>query len=158
MPSVGPLPDWCIHSDRGIQYAAAEYASLLAQHGMTASMSRRHTPMTMPSASFIKTLKQEEIYCHRYRDREDLRGHLREFLEEYYNRCRLHSALGYRTPAEFEAAASKASKTSLAASVTLSFPGMGKSISPMNETILADNSRLSTRKAGAADPPAPSDR
>ena len=150
-----PAPGLVHHSDRGIQYAAAEYASLLAQHGMTASMSRPAYPYDNAQCeSFIKTLKQEEIYCHRYRDREDLRGHLREFLEEYYNRCRLHSALGYRTPAEFEAAASKASKTSLAASVTLSFPGMGKSISPMNETILADNSRLSTRKAGGpVDPP-----
>jgi len=52
--------------------------------------------------SFMKTLKQEEIYCHQYRDMEDLATHLREFLDNYYNRLRLHSALGYRTPEEFE--------------------------------------------------------
>jgi putative transposase len=53
----------------------------------------------------MKTLKQEEIYAHKYRDIADLRAHIAEFIEEYYNRQRLHSALGYRTPQEFEAAA-----------------------------------------------------
>ena len=131
-----PAPGLVHHSDRGIQYAAAEYADLLARPGITASMSRPGNPYDNAQCeSFIKTLKQEEIACHPYRDLEDLRGHLREFIEEYYNRCRLHSALGYRTPAECEAAESRASlTTSLAASVTLSFPGMGKSISPMNES------------------------
>ncbi len=130
-----PAPGLVHHSDRGIQYAA-EYADRLARPGITASMSRPAYPYDHAQCeSFIKTLKQEEIACHRYRDLEDLRGHLREFIEEYYNRCRLHSALGYRTPAECEAAESGASlTTSLAASVTLSFPGMGKSISPMNES------------------------
>jgi len=52
--------------------------------------------------SFIKTLKQEEIYTRQYRDRADLELHMAEFLEQYYNRRRLHSALGYRTPASFE--------------------------------------------------------
>jgi hypothetical protein len=52
--------------------------------------------------SFMKTLKQEEIYCNQYRDFEELSGHLEEFIENYYNRQRLHSALGYRTPEEFE--------------------------------------------------------
>ena len=50
----------------------------------------------------MKTLKQEEIYCHQYRDFEELSAHLQEFIEGYYNRQRLHSALGYRTPEEFE--------------------------------------------------------
>jgi transposase InsO family protein len=52
--------------------------------------------------SFIKTLKQEEIYTRQYRDRTDLEAHIREFLDRYYNRRRLHSALGYRTPEQFE--------------------------------------------------------
>jgi transposase InsO family protein len=150
-----PAPGLVHHSDRGIQYAAVDYASLLAQHGITASMSRPAYPYDNAQCeSFIKTLKQEEIACHRYRDLEDLRGHLREFIEEYYNHRRLHSALGYRTPAEFEAAESGTpSTTSLAASVTLSFQGMGKSIAPMNGSAVAD-SRLVTRRAGGpTDPP-----
>lgn len=142
------------HSDRGIQYAAAEYAVLLTQHGITASMSRPAYPYDNAQCeSFIKTLKQEEIYCHRYRDLEDLRSHLREFLEEYYNCRRLHSALGYRTPAEFEAAADGTLTTSRAACVTLSFPGMGKSISPMNESVVAETD--SRRKGRAGGPQAP---
>jgi len=152
-----PAPGLVHHSDRGIQYAAAEYASLLAQHHMTASMSRPAYPYDNAQCeSFIKTLKQEEIYCHRYRDLEDLRSHLREFIEEYYNRGRLHSALGYRTPAEFETAGpGEASKTSLAASVTLSFPGMGKSIAPMNESAVVDTASLTTGKAGGPQDPPP---
>ena len=152
-----PAPGLVHHSDRGIQYAAAEYAGLLAQHRMTASMSRPAYPYDNAQCeSFIKTLKQEEIYCHAYRDLEDLRRHVREFIEEYYNRCRLHSALGYQTPAEFEAAwAGEASKTPLTASLTLSFQGIGKSISPMKETAQADSYGDTTRKAGGPQDPPP---
>jgi len=156
-----PAPGLVHHSDQGIQYAAAEYASLLAQHHITASMSRPAYPYDNARCeSFIKTLKQEEIYCHRYRDLEELRSHLREFIEEYYNRCRLHSALGYRPPAEFETAGlNEASKTSLAASVTLSFPGMGKSIAPMPLSAEADSSVGQHRESrGPTAPPASSDR
>ena len=154
-----PAPGLVHHSDRGIQYAATEYASLLAQHGMTASMSRPAYPYDNAQCeSFIRTLKQEEISCHAYRDLEDLRTHLREFIEDYYNRCRLHSALGYRSPAEFEAARPlAASTTSLAASVTLSFKGMGKSISPMRPRSFADRCR-DRESRGPTGPPAPSDR
>ena len=150
-----PAPGLVHHSDRGIQYAAAEYASLLAQHGMTASMSRPAYPYDNAQCeSFIRTLKQEEISCHAYRDLEDLRTHLREFIEDYYNRCRLHSALGYRSPAEFEAAGPPApSTTSLAASVTLSFPGMGKSISPMRQD--PSPTGVETGKAGGPQDPPP---
>jgi len=151
-----PAPGLVHHSDRGRQYAAAEYLELLARHGITASMSRPAYPYDKAQCeSFIKTLKQEEIAGHRYRNLEDLRGHLREFIEEYYNHCRLHSALGYRTPAEFEAAQSGAPlTTSLAASLTLSFPGMGKSISPMIGSNVADKQELYDRESrGLASPP-----
>jgi len=152
-----PAPGLVHHSDRGIHYAAADYASLLAQHGITASMSRPAYPYDNAQCeSFIKTLKQEVISCHAYRDLEDLRSHVREFIEEYYNRCRLHSALGYRTPAEFEAAESGTpSTTSLAASLTLSFKGMGKSISPMQGNAGDDLSSLTTGKAGGPPDPPP---
>jgi len=131
-----PAPGLVHHSDQGVQYAAGEYAALLAQHGMTPSMSRPGNPFDNAYCeSFIKTLKQEEIYCPQYRDLEDLRLHLREFIENSYNRCRLHSALGYRTPEEFEAGRRAGSATpALSGSVKLSFQGMGRSINPMTET------------------------
>lgn len=98
-----PLPGLVHHSDRGVQYASHEYVGLLKQHGFTPSMSRPANPYDNAFCeSFMKTLKQEEIYCHRYQDLQDLEAHLQEFLEEYYNRLRLHSALGYQTPEQFE--------------------------------------------------------
>jgi transposase InsO family protein len=152
-----PAPGLVHHSDRGIQYAAAEYAGLLAQQQMTASMSRPAYPYDNAQCeSFIKTLKQEEIYCHAYRDLEDLRRHVRKFIEEYYNCRRLHSALGYRSPAEFEALCPRpTSITPLAASLTLSFPGMGKSIAPMDRTTSDDLASLTTGKAGGLPDPPP---
>lgn len=98
-----PPPGVVHHSDRGIQYACAEYVKVLKAHQMVPSMSRPANPYDNAACeSFMKTLKQEEIYCNVYRDFEDLSAHVEEFLEEYYNRLRLHSALGYRTPEEFE--------------------------------------------------------
>ena len=98
-----PKPGLVHHSDRGIQYASQEYVGLLTAHQMTPSMSRPANPYDNAACeSFMKTLKQEEIYCTQYRDAEDLRAHMEEFLDNYYNRLRLHSALGYRTPVEFE--------------------------------------------------------
>jgi putative transposase len=91
------------HSDRGTQYASREYIRLLEEYGIEPSMSRAGRPYDNAMCeSFIKTLKQEEIYTRQYRDRADLELHMAEFLEQYYNRRRLHSALGYRTPASFE--------------------------------------------------------
>ena len=98
-----PEPGLVHHSDRGTQYASREYIALLEQHGMEPSMSRAGCPYDNAKCeSFIKTLKQEEIYTRQYRDRADLELHIAEFLEQYYNRLRLHSALGYRSPANFE--------------------------------------------------------
>jgi len=98
-----PGPGLVHHSDRGMQYACEEYMALLEQHGIESSMSRPGNPYDNAKCeSFIKTLKQEEIYTRQYRDRADLELHIAEFLEEYYNRRRLHSALGYRSPLSFE--------------------------------------------------------
>jgi putative transposase len=104
-----PPPGVVIHNDQGIQFACAEFQDVVRSHQMVPSMSRPANPYDNAACeSFMKTLKQEEIYCRQYRDMEDLATHLREFLDNYYNRLRLHSALGYRTPEEFERDASAA--------------------------------------------------
>jgi len=98
-----PPPGVVHHSDQGIQYASGEYLEVLGTNHMVPSMSRPANPYdNAVCESFMKTLKQEEIYCNQYRDFEELSTHLEEFIENYYNRQRLHSALGYRTPEEFE--------------------------------------------------------
>jgi putative transposase len=100
-----PPPGLVHHSDRGLQYASDEYVQVLERHGIVPSMSRPANPYDNASCeSFMKTLKQEEIYINDYRDLEDLRANLGAFIEQYYNRCRLHSALGYQPPEEFEQA------------------------------------------------------
>ena len=98
-----PAPGLVHHSDRGVQYASAAYAGLLAQHRIVPSMSRAGNPYDNAQCeSFIKTLKQEEVYTRRYRDRADLEAHIEHFIEHYYNRKRLHSALDYQSPEAFE--------------------------------------------------------
>jgi transposase InsO family protein len=98
-----PPPGVVHHSDQGVQYACADYVAELQSHGMVPSMSRPANPYDNAFCeSFMKTLKQEEIYCSQYRDFAELCAHLEEFIGNYYNRHRLHSALGYRTPEEFE--------------------------------------------------------
>ena len=69
----------------------------------------------------MKTLKQEEVYCREYQDYDDLSLHLAAFIDEYYNRQRLHSALGYRAPADFEAAAPVGEASAMTAAPRLSF-------------------------------------
>jgi transposase InsO family protein len=102
-----PPPGLVHHSDRGLQYASAEYAAILEKHRMVPSMSRPANPYDNASCeSFMKTLKREEIYANKYEDLEHLRANIEEFIEQYYNRQRLHSALGYRSPEEFEQQAS----------------------------------------------------
>ena len=91
------------HSDQGVQYASKEYMQTLWKHGMLPSMSRPANPYDNATCeSFLKTLKREEIYATTYRDFEDLQKRLEEFIERYYNQSRLHSALGYCSPAKFE--------------------------------------------------------
>src|SRR2546427_549064 len=98
-----PEPGLVHHSDRGFQYAHTEYIAILEKYHMVPSMSRPANPYDNASCeSFMKTLKREEIYAHdKYDDLEHLRANIEEFIEEYYNRQRLHSALGYRPPEEF---------------------------------------------------------
>jgi transposase InsO family protein len=118
-----PQPGLVHHSDRGVQYASREYTDLLEAHGIIPSMSRPGNPWDNASCeSFMKTLKREEIYCRDQRDYDDLNQHLDEFIDLYYNRQRLHSALGYRAPADFEAAMAATSERSvLTAAPRMSF-------------------------------------
>jgi transposase InsO family protein len=104
-----PPPGLVHHSDRGVQYASEEYVTMLRTHHMIPSMSRPANPYDNASCeSFMKTLKREEIYANTYRDLDHLRRNIAAFIEQYYNRDRLHSALGYQSPEEFEQAASSA--------------------------------------------------
>lgn len=98
-----PPPGLVHHSDRGVQYASQEYVAVLEKHQMIASMSRPGNPYDNARCeSFLRTLKREEIRAVRYLDLEHLHANLEEFMDNYYNRQRLHSALGYRSPEEFE--------------------------------------------------------
>ncbi len=100
-----PIPYTLIHhSDRGVQYACADYTQVLSAHKVIASMSRPANPYDNAKAeSFMKTLKQEEVDGSDYRDSQHARRAIGQFLEKVYNRHRLHSALDYRPPVEFEA-------------------------------------------------------
>ena len=98
-----PNPGLVHHSDRGSQYASHEYVKRLESLGAVLSMSRPGRPWENGQCeSFLKTLKGEEIDARPYHTMEELEQHLEEFIEQVYNRVRLHSALGYRSPAEFE--------------------------------------------------------
>jgi transposase InsO family protein len=99
----------CIHhSDRGVQYASARYVALLRQHDMEISMSAKGNPYDNAfMESFYKTLKYEEVHLWNYETYEDVIERLPFFLEEVYNRKRLHSSIGYVPPVEFEATVSK---------------------------------------------------
>ncbi len=92
------------HSDRGVQYAARRHRERLAAAGARGSMSRTDHPYDHAQVeSFLKTLKHEEVHLHDYATVQDAIDRLPHFLEEVYNRKRLHSALGYRPPEEYEA-------------------------------------------------------
>lgn len=98
-----PPPGLVHHSDQGVQYLHAGYLRTLREHGMVASVSRPGTPGDNANCeSFFRTLKREEIRATEYQDLEDLRLNVSAFIDCYYNEKRLHSALGYVPPAEFE--------------------------------------------------------
>jgi putative transposase len=107
-----PRPGLVHHSDRGVQYAALDYTARLEQHGIRISMSRRGNVYDNARAeSFIKTLKYEEVYRTEYRNLEEAKASIKTFLEKIYNQERLHSALGYRPPLEFEQSLSVSSRS-----------------------------------------------
>jgi len=98
-----PSPGLVHHSDRGSQYASNDYVKRLESIGAVLSMSRPGRPWENGQCeSFLKTLKQEELDARPYHTMEELEQNIEEFIEQVYNRVRLHSALGYRSPAEFE--------------------------------------------------------
>ena len=120
-----PPPGLVHHSDRGSQYACREYVALLEKHQMVASMSRPGNPYDNARCErFMQTLKREEIYASAYRDMEHLRANLEDFIERYYNKKRLHSALGYLSPEKFEAIQT-GDQSSKAATITCSFGRAG---------------------------------
>jgi len=100
-----PPPGCVHHSDRGTQYASRLYRAALQEHSLVGSMSRRGNPYDNAKAeSFMKTLKAEEINGKTFADLDDARRRINSFIADIYNKERLHSALGYRSPLEFETA------------------------------------------------------
>jgi putative transposase len=108
------------HSDQGVQYASAEYVALLTSREITISMSRTGNPYDNAMAeSFMKTLKTEEVYLNEYESLLDATTNIHRFIDQMYNKKRLHSSLGYQTPAEYEA---KYHSTTITNSSTLTTP------------------------------------
>ena len=104
-----PSPGLVHHSDRGSQYASGDYTDLLKAHGCRISMSHKASPWENAGCeSWMKTLKSEEVYRQEYRDLEEARASIARFIEKVYNQKRLHSALGYRPPVEFEQSLARA--------------------------------------------------
>ena len=99
----GPKPGLLHHSDRGCQYASHDYRKLLERRGIVCSMSRKGNCWdNAVMESFFGTLKTELVYHREYETREEARSDIFDYIEVFYNRKRLHSALGYRSPADFE--------------------------------------------------------
>jgi transposase InsO family protein len=100
-----PQPGLIHHSDQGVQYASHEYVERLETAGIQISMAAKGNPFENAQAErFFRTLKYEEVYLKDYRTFEEARANIGDFIDDVYNTKRLHSALGYRPPAEFEAA------------------------------------------------------
>ena len=104
------------HTDRGCQYASSDYREVLESSGITSSMSRTGDCFDNAVAeSFFATLKKELIHRYRWLERRDAARAIAEYIEVFYNNHRLHSSLGYKSPAEFEAINSNPQAASLAA-------------------------------------------
>jgi len=98
-----PPPGLLHHSDRGSQYASADYQAVMGKYGVICSMSRKGNCWdNAPVESFFSTLKKEHVFHHDYRDRTQARQSIFAYIEQFYNRKRIHSAIGYRTPSEME--------------------------------------------------------
>lgn len=98
-----PGPGLIHHSDQGVQYACGDFQRLLSRHQMVPSMSRKGNPYDNAVAeSFFRTLKVELVYRRRFRTRAEAKAAIVEYIELFYNRRRLHSSLGYLSPAEYE--------------------------------------------------------
>lgn len=118
-----PGPGMVHHSDKGSQYASNEYVSRLESRGIFISMSRPAKPWENGHCeSFMNTLKSEEISCRQYSTLEELRHNIEDFIERIYNTERLHSALGYLPPEEFEKALGVSTTESPGGPIALSFP------------------------------------
>jgi len=147
-----PPPGLVHHSDRGVQYASDEYIKVLQQHQIIPSMSRPANPYDNASCeSFMKTLKREEIYANDYRDLEHLRANIEAFIDQYYNRCRLHSALGYKTPEEFEQALDA---TTSAAGATMSFFRHAEDYRPDDSSLTGSDPQTTPQTIGFDESPA----
>jgi transposase InsO family protein len=147
-----PPPGLVHHSDRGVQYASDEYIKVLQQHQIIPSMSRPANPYDNASCeSFMKTLKREEIYANDYRDLEHLRANIEAFIDQYYNRCRLHSALGYKTPEEFEQALDA---TTSAAGATMSFFRHAEDYRPDDSSLTGSGPQTTPQTIGFDESPA----
>jgi len=147
-----PPPGLVHHSDRGVQYASDEYIKVLQQHQIIPSMSRPANPYDNASCeSFMKTLKREEIYANDYRDLEHLRANIEAFIDQYYNRCRLHSALGYKTPEEFEQALDASTS---AAGATMSFFRHAEDYRPDDSSLTGSDPQTTPQTIGFDESPA----
>jgi putative transposase len=99
-----PPPAWIHHSDQGVQYVCGAYTERLLMAGAQISMAAKGTPLENAQAErFFRTLKQEEVYLHEYQSFAEAEASIGRFIDDVYNQKRLHSALGYRPPSEFEA-------------------------------------------------------
>jgi putative transposase len=103
-----PRKGMILHSDRGVQYVSDDYRGILQRHGITQSMSRRGNCLdNAPMESFFASLKKEHVHQVRFRTRDAAKVAVFDYVEVFYNRQRLHSAIGYRTPSEARSSMSK---------------------------------------------------